>query len=129
MIHRKVVPFDEFYYQLKLMHLFLLHPVYFFQKNLLIILATICRQKSPKTCIYDLFISKNKNEECACNVKPFFVQKIYQVSARNVPIRKSGDSLDVFFFSGKIKAVMNTLNVKNSQSKLVLWHIFFQENC
>jgi hypothetical protein len=25
---RKVVPFDEFYYQVKLMHLFLLHPVY-----------------------------------------------------------------------------------------------------
>jgi hypothetical protein len=28
MEERKVVPFDEFYYQLKLMHLFLLHPVY-----------------------------------------------------------------------------------------------------
>jgi hypothetical protein len=28
MAERKVVPFDEFYYQLKLMHLFLLHPVY-----------------------------------------------------------------------------------------------------
>jgi hypothetical protein len=27
MVDRKVVPFDEFYYQLKLMHLFLLHPV------------------------------------------------------------------------------------------------------
>jgi hypothetical protein len=27
MAERKVVPFDEFYYQLKLMHLFLLHPV------------------------------------------------------------------------------------------------------
>jgi hypothetical protein len=29
MAERKVVPFDEFYYQLKLMYLFLLHPVYF----------------------------------------------------------------------------------------------------
>jgi hypothetical protein len=28
MAERKVVPLDEFYYQLKLMHLFLLHPVY-----------------------------------------------------------------------------------------------------
>jgi hypothetical protein len=27
MVDRKVVPFDEFYYQLKLMYLFLLHPV------------------------------------------------------------------------------------------------------
>jgi hypothetical protein len=27
MLDRKVVPFDEFYYQLKLMQLFLLHPV------------------------------------------------------------------------------------------------------
>jgi hypothetical protein len=89
MIHRKVVPFDEFYYQLKLMHLFLLHPVYFFQENLVVILATICRQKSPK--IVGTFlsenISKNKNEECARNVRRFFVQKIYQVSARNAPVR------------------------------------------
>jgi hypothetical protein len=71
------------------MHLFLLHPVYFFQENLVVVLATICRQKSPKivgTFLSEKF-SKNKNEECACNVKPFFVQKIYQVSARNVPIR------------------------------------------
>jgi hypothetical protein len=30
MAERKVVPFDEFYYQLKLMHLFLLHPVFTF---------------------------------------------------------------------------------------------------
>jgi hypothetical protein len=29
MVDRKVVPFDEFYYQLKLMHLFQKHPVYF----------------------------------------------------------------------------------------------------
>jgi hypothetical protein len=29
MAERKVVPFDEFYYQLKLMYLFRLHPVYF----------------------------------------------------------------------------------------------------
>jgi hypothetical protein len=28
MAERKIVPFDEFYYQLKLMHLFLLHPVF-----------------------------------------------------------------------------------------------------
>jgi hypothetical protein len=27
---RKVVPFDEFYYQLKLMHLFQKHPVFLF---------------------------------------------------------------------------------------------------
>jgi hypothetical protein len=27
MVKRKVVPFDEFYYQLKLMHLFQKHPV------------------------------------------------------------------------------------------------------
>jgi hypothetical protein len=89
MIDRKVVPFDEFCYQLKLMHLFLLHPVYFFQENLVVILATICRQKSLKivgTFLSEKF-SKNKNEECARNVRRFFVQKIYQVSARNVPIR------------------------------------------
>jgi hypothetical protein len=31
---RKVVPFDEFYYQLKLMYLFQKHPVYtYFRKN------------------------------------------------------------------------------------------------
>jgi hypothetical protein len=29
MVDRKVVPFDEFYYQLKLMYLFLLHIVYY----------------------------------------------------------------------------------------------------
>jgi hypothetical protein len=29
MVNRKVVPFDEFYYQLKLMHLFQKHPVYY----------------------------------------------------------------------------------------------------
>jgi hypothetical protein len=29
MVDRKVVPFDEFYYQLKLMYLFLLHVVYY----------------------------------------------------------------------------------------------------
>jgi hypothetical protein len=28
MVDRKVIPFDEFYYQLKLMYLFLLHVVY-----------------------------------------------------------------------------------------------------
>jgi hypothetical protein len=28
MVDTKVVPFDEFYYQLKLMHLFQKHPVY-----------------------------------------------------------------------------------------------------
>jgi hypothetical protein len=28
MAERKVVPFDEFYYQLKLMHLFQKHPVH-----------------------------------------------------------------------------------------------------
>jgi hypothetical protein len=28
MAERKVVPFDEFYYQLKLMHAFQKHPVY-----------------------------------------------------------------------------------------------------
>jgi hypothetical protein len=30
MAERKVVPFDEFYYQLKLMYLFQKHPVYVF---------------------------------------------------------------------------------------------------
>jgi hypothetical protein len=36
MAERKVVPFDEFYYQLKLMHLFQKHPVYviFIAQNL-----------------------------------------------------------------------------------------------
>jgi hypothetical protein len=29
MVDRKVVPFDEFYYLLKLMHLFEKHPVYY----------------------------------------------------------------------------------------------------
>jgi hypothetical protein len=28
MVDRKIVPFDEFYYQLKLMHLFQKHPVF-----------------------------------------------------------------------------------------------------
>jgi hypothetical protein len=36
MAERKVVPFDEFYYQLKLIHLFLLHPVSQKQKSLLL---------------------------------------------------------------------------------------------
>jgi hypothetical protein len=33
MVDRKVVPFDEFYYQLKLMHLFQKHPVVHPQLN------------------------------------------------------------------------------------------------
>jgi hypothetical protein len=33
MPERKVVPFDEFYYQLKLMHLFQKHPVYRLSQN------------------------------------------------------------------------------------------------
>jgi hypothetical protein len=33
MVDRKVVPFDEFYYQLKLMHLLQKHSVYVFYKN------------------------------------------------------------------------------------------------
>jgi hypothetical protein len=35
MAERKVVPFDEFYYQLKLMHLFQKHPVYIFIQGVL----------------------------------------------------------------------------------------------
>jgi hypothetical protein len=38
MAERKVVPFDEFYYQLKLMYLFQKHPVYvhmYFLHNIL----------------------------------------------------------------------------------------------
>jgi hypothetical protein len=35
MAERKVVPFDEFYYQLKLMHLFQKHPVYRLSQNCL----------------------------------------------------------------------------------------------
>jgi hypothetical protein len=38
---RKVVPSDEFYYQLKLIHFFLLHPVY------------LRRQKNEKTLHFD----------------------------------------------------------------------------
>jgi hypothetical protein len=33
MVDRKVVPFDEFYYQLKLTHVFQKHPVKLEQKN------------------------------------------------------------------------------------------------
>jgi hypothetical protein len=31
MVDRKVVPFDEFYYQLKLTHVFQKHPVYYYK--------------------------------------------------------------------------------------------------
>jgi hypothetical protein len=37
----------------------------------LIILATICRQKSPKTCIYDLFIYLKIQEETECEYFEF----------------------------------------------------------
>jgi hypothetical protein len=33
MVHRKLVRHDEFCYWLKLMYLFLLHPVYYFPLN------------------------------------------------------------------------------------------------
>jgi hypothetical protein len=33
MAERKVVPFDDFYYQLKLMHLFQKHPVYIVNRH------------------------------------------------------------------------------------------------
>jgi hypothetical protein len=36
MVDRKVVPFDEFYYQLKLTHVFQKHPVYLNSTRLLI---------------------------------------------------------------------------------------------
>jgi hypothetical protein len=49
MVDRKVVPFDEFYYQLKLIHLFLLHPVYcIITKNSLEDTRTAKRGKSEK---------------------------------------------------------------------------------
>jgi hypothetical protein len=38
MVHRKIVPHDEFCYWLKLMYLFLLHPVF----QILRALATSC---------------------------------------------------------------------------------------
>jgi hypothetical protein len=52
MAERKVVPFDEFYYQLKLMHLFQKHPVHIC--NLIIfhlnstLLGTILVKKKKK---------------------------------------------------------------------------------
>jgi hypothetical protein len=40
MAEKKVIPFDEFYYQLKLMHLFQKHPEYAIktQKNIISVL-------------------------------------------------------------------------------------------
>jgi hypothetical protein len=37
MAERKVVPFDEFYYELKLTHLFWKHPVYIFLRIIRIV--------------------------------------------------------------------------------------------
>jgi hypothetical protein len=39
MVDRKVVPFDEFYYQLKLMYLFLLHVVLYTKVEKFMIIA------------------------------------------------------------------------------------------
>jgi hypothetical protein len=46
MAERKVVPFDEFYYQLTLIHFFLLHPVY------------LRRQKNEKNIAFRLVCRK-----------------------------------------------------------------------
>jgi hypothetical protein len=46
MVDRKVVPFDEFYYQLKLMYLFLLHVVYRFCYCNEIPFSTLCLENS-----------------------------------------------------------------------------------
>jgi hypothetical protein len=43
MVDRKVVPFDEFYYQLKLMHLFQKHPVYFLSCRSAILVSNLPR--------------------------------------------------------------------------------------
>jgi hypothetical protein len=41
MAERKVVPFDEFYYQLKLMHLFQKHPIYVLQKLIILFIKKL----------------------------------------------------------------------------------------
>jgi hypothetical protein len=51
MVDRKVVPFDEFYYQLKLMHLFQKYPVYFLNvqfgfKSILFGIYNLCIRKT-----------------------------------------------------------------------------------
>jgi hypothetical protein len=50
MVDRKVVPFDEFYYQLKLMYLFLLHVVY--QKELRKVNMEVNIEKSKTMIIF-----------------------------------------------------------------------------
>jgi hypothetical protein len=49
MAERKVVPFDEFYYQLKLMYLFQKHPVCYKWKN---ISENACMYKEKVTNIF-----------------------------------------------------------------------------
>jgi hypothetical protein len=59
MVDRKVVPFDEFYYQLKLMHLFQKHPVLYTKVEKFIIIARAprlgpegCKARGHKELLY-----------------------------------------------------------------------------
>jgi hypothetical protein len=64
MAERKVVPFDEFYYQLKLMHLFQKHPVYliFTLKNVFLSnIYTIALLSFTNTYIKILKIAKHRS--------------------------------------------------------------------
>jgi Ni,Fe-hydrogenase III large subunit len=46
MVYRKVVPFDEFYYQLKLMHLFQKHLVYRILESSILFIVKITSNQS-----------------------------------------------------------------------------------
>jgi hypothetical protein len=59
MVDRKVVPFDEFYYQLKLMYLFLLHVVCIL--NLHDFLVHSKYISFTEVTLYLLLVAKNKN--------------------------------------------------------------------
>jgi hypothetical protein len=51
MVDRKVVPFDEFYYQLKLMYLFQKHPVYKIRKITKIQIKTVPTRNKRKNYV------------------------------------------------------------------------------
>jgi hypothetical protein len=56
MVDRKVVPFDEFYYQLKLSHVFQKHPVY-------LIVTSI---KSEAKCCFSLRVRFRQRKKKLC---------------------------------------------------------------
>jgi hypothetical protein len=63
MVDRKVVPFDEFYYKLKLMHLFQKHPVYYYETY--IISSKISRYK---LILFKDIHTRNTSHRSSCNL-------------------------------------------------------------